>query len=337
LAEPQLKFGVFYDFRNPRQFRQDWTERYRQTFEQMDWVDRESRFDEVSVSEHHFDEDGDTPSVLPLATAIAARTERVGIATNIVQMPLHHPLNVAEDALTIDALSGGRFRLGLGIGYREEEFAGFGTTLRKRASRMEESIAILRRAFAGEPFSHEGKNWSFPELKVTPLPVREGGPPIWIGGSAKLALERAARLADGYLGSTDELVSEYLELCEEFCVPAAERRTQRVPWTVVAEDPERALRDLGPYMLHQVNLYIEWGLTFLGDKPFTDAQELLDAGLYTMFDAAGAIDYFRRSAEAGVQEIQLFAQAPGEPIATGFERLRYVSDHVIPAFQGGSE
>ena len=108
MVEPQLKFGVFYDFRNPRQFREDWTERYRQTFEQMDWVDRESRFDEVSVSEHHFDEDGDTPSVLPLATAIAARTERVGIATNIVQMPLHHPLKVAEDALTIDALSGGR-------------------------------------------------------------------------------------------------------------------------------------------------------------------------------------------------------------------------------------
>jgi alkanesulfonate monooxygenase SsuD/methylene tetrahydromethanopterin reductase-like flavin-dependent oxidoreductase (luciferase family) len=336
MAAPQLSFGVFYDFRNPAAFRQDWTERYRQIFDQIDWVERDSNFAEVSVSEHHFIEDGYTPSVLALATAIAAKTERVGIATNIIQLPLHHPLRVAEDSLTVDALSGGRFRLGIANGYRELEFQGFGTTPRKRAERLEESLEILRLAFAGEPFSHAGKHWSFPELEVTPLPVREGGPPIWIGGTAPPALERAAAKADGFMASTNEEVVGYLEACGRLGVPAAERRTMRTAWAVIAEDPERALHDLGPYMLHQVNLYIDFGLIFLGSEHYTDPQALVDQGIYTLVDADGAIANFREAVDAGVQEMHLFGQLPGEPIESGTERLKYVSDNVIPAFQTAS-
>ena len=124
MAAPPLKFGVFYDFRNPAQFRQDWTERYRHIFDQIDWVESGSNFDGVSVSERHFVDDGYTPSVLAFATAIAAKTERVTIATNIIQLPLHNPLRIAEDSLTVDALSGGRFRLGVANGYRDLEFEG---------------------------------------------------------------------------------------------------------------------------------------------------------------------------------------------------------------------
>jgi len=334
-GRPPISFGVFYDFRNPARFRQDWTRRYRAIFEQIDWVERESAFDEVSVSEHHFVDDGYSPSVLALATAIAARTNRVGIATNILQLPLHHPLRVAEDSLTADVLSGGRFRLGVAIGYREQEFAGFGTTTKHRRGRMEEALEIIRKAFAGEPFSHRGRHWSFPELKVSPGPVRPGGPPIWLGGTAAPALERAARLGDGFLASVDDEVVGYLDACERLGVPAAERRTCRTAWAVIDEDPEAALHRLGPYMLHQVNGYVDFG--FLKMPYFEDPQQLVDAGFYTMRDAAGAVDYFTASAAAGVREIHLFAQIPGEPVESGSARLRYVSDQVIPHFRGAAE
>jgi alkanesulfonate monooxygenase SsuD/methylene tetrahydromethanopterin reductase-like flavin-dependent oxidoreductase (luciferase family) len=331
MSEKPIKFGVFYDFRNPEQFRQDWTDRYRQIFDQIDWVENDSNFDAVSVSEHHFADDGYTPSVLAFATAIAAKTERLEIATNILQMPLHNPLRVAEDSLTIDALSGGRFRLGIAIGYRELEFEAFETTTRHRGERMDEAIEILRGAFSGEPFSHQGKHWSFPELRVTPLPVRPGGPPIWVGGTARRALDRAARAGDGFMASVNDEVVGFLQACERADTPAERRGTMRTAWSIIAEDPEKALDELGPYMLHQVNVYIDFG--FLKVPYFEDPQVLVDQGFYTLTDAGGAISSFREAADAGVEEIHLFAMIPGEPVESGAARLQYVSDKVIPAFQ----
>jgi alkanesulfonate monooxygenase SsuD/methylene tetrahydromethanopterin reductase-like flavin-dependent oxidoreductase (luciferase family) len=329
-----LSFGAFYDFRNPAQFRQDWTERYRQTLEQIDWVEQNAAFAGVSLSEHHFVDDAYLPSVLAMACAVAARTERLGVATNILQLPLHHPLRVAEDSLVADVLSGGRFRLGVANGYREQEFAGFGTSTRDRRTRMEEAIAVLRGAFSGEPFSFDGEHWSFPELKVSPPPVKAGGPQIWMGGTAPAALDRAARLGDGFMASTNEEVVGYLEACERNGVPVDRRRTMRTAWAVVDPDPERALHDLGPYMLHQVNEYIEYG--FLKVPRFEDPQVLVDQGFYTFVDAAGAIAYFGEAAEAGVQEIHLFGVVPGEPVESGTRRLAYVAEEVVPAFAGAA-
>jgi alkanesulfonate monooxygenase SsuD/methylene tetrahydromethanopterin reductase-like flavin-dependent oxidoreductase (luciferase family) len=327
-----LSFGVFYDFRNPAQFRQDWTERYHQTLEQIDWVEHTPAFGSVSLSEHHFVDDGYLPSVLAMACVVAARTQRLGIATNILQLPLHHPLRVAEDALVADVLSGGRLRLGVANGYREQEFAGFGTSTRDRRTRMEEAIAILRGAFGNEPFAFDGTHWSFPELTVSPPPTGPGGPQIWMGGTAAAALDRAARLGDGFLASTNDEVVGYLEACERNGVPADQRRTCRTAWAVVDEDPERALRDLGPYMLHQVNEYIEYG--FLEVPRFEDPQVLVDQGFYTFVDAPGAIAYFGEAADAGVQEIHLFGVLPGEPVESGTRRLAYVAERVAPAFAG---
>jgi alkanesulfonate monooxygenase SsuD/methylene tetrahydromethanopterin reductase-like flavin-dependent oxidoreductase (luciferase family) len=328
MSYSSMTFGVFYDFRNPAQFREDWTRRYREILRQIDWLEGSSNFDAVSISEHHFVDDGYTPSVLALAAAVAAKTERLQIGTNILQLPLHHPLRIAEDALTVDTISGGRFRLGVALGYRELEFLGLGTTPRLRRSRMEEGIAILRHAFSGRPFAFEGENWSFPELKVSPPPVRAGGPPIWMGGTVTPALARAAQLGDGFLASVVDEVVGYLEACSEIGLDPDQQGTCLTAWAIVDEDPDRALQELGPYMLHQVNGYIDFG--FLEVPYFEHPQQLIDAGFYTMVDAAGAIEYFGEAWNAGVKEIQLFGQIPGEPVESGSRRLQYISEQVIP-------
>lgn len=330
--KPRLKFGVFYDFRNPAKWRQPWGQRYRSILEQIDWVEASSPYQSVSLSEHHFVDDGYLPSVLMMAAVVATRTQRVDIATNILQLPLHHPLRVAEDALIADLLSDGRLRLGVSVGYRELEFAGFGTTPRHRAGRMEEAIAILRGAFSGESFSHQGRHFSFPELKVAPGPVRPGGPPVWFGGTAPAALDRAARLGDGFFASVDDEVVNYLEACDRHDVPPERRRTCRTAWAVVTEDPERELAALGEHMLYQVNQYIDYG--FLKVPPYDDPKVLIEQGYYTFVDADGAIKYFTESAARGVNEIHLFAAIPGESIESSTRRLQYVADKVIPAFDG---
>jgi hypothetical protein len=151
-----------------------------------------------------------------------------------------------------------------------------------------------------------------------------------MGGTAVPALERAARLGDGFLASVVEEVVGYLEACERLGVPAEDKHTCVTSWAVVDEDPERALHDLGPYMLHQVNGYVDFG--FLKVPYFEDPRELVKQGFYTMVDAAGAVEFFGQAAAVGVKEIQLFGQIPGEPIDSGTRRLEYISEHVVPKF-----
>jgi alkanesulfonate monooxygenase SsuD/methylene tetrahydromethanopterin reductase-like flavin-dependent oxidoreductase (luciferase family) len=331
---PSPTFGVFYDFCNPARWRQPWRDRYRQLIEQIDWVERTPEFAAVSLSEHHFLDDGYLPSVLGLAAAVAARTTRIGVMTNIIQLPLHHPLRVAEEALTIDILSDCRFRLGVANGYREQEFVALGTSTRDRAARTEEAVAILRLAFRGEPFSYDGAHWSFPEVKVTPPPVRDGGPPIWMGGSADAAIDRAARLADGFLSSTDADVERYAAACERLEVVGERRHAENTAWVIVDPDPEACLARVGPHILYQVNQYVEYGV--LPGPPYEDPAVLVEQGFYSFVDAAGAIELFARSAAAGAEEIHLFGVLPGEPVEQGSARLEYVAREVIPALASGA-
>jgi probable F420-dependent oxidoreductase len=160
-------------------------------------------FDSVWTSEHHFVDDGYMPSQLPVLAAIAARTERIRLGTGVLLAPLFDPLRLAEDAATVDLLSGGRLVLGLGNGWRDEEFEGSGIPIRQRASRLEATIAVLRQAWGDGLTTGDGRYFRYPPpgLNVTPKPTRAAATPIWIGGGAEAAVRRVGRIADGYLGS----------------------------------------------------------------------------------------------------------------------------------------
>jgi len=157
-------------------------------------------FDSVWVSEHHFVDDGYMPSLLVMCAAIAQATERVQIGTGILLAPLIDPLRLAEDAATVDCISGGRLILGLGAGWRNEEFEVFGVPQEHRAGRMRETVAVLRGAWSDEAFSFTGKHFSYSNVNVTPKPA--GKIPIWLGAFASSAVKRAGRIADGFLGSS---------------------------------------------------------------------------------------------------------------------------------------
>jgi probable F420-dependent oxidoreductase len=159
-------------------------------------------FDSAWVSEHHGSSDGYLPSLLPILAAFAAVTERIELGTGVVLTPLHDPLRLAEDTAVVDQLSAGRLILGLGNGSREEEFRMFGLAMSERGIRTEETIEVLRRAWSGRRFSFDGRILRYDRVKVTPPAARSGGPPILLGGYARRAVERAGRLADGYI--TDE-------------------------------------------------------------------------------------------------------------------------------------
>src|SRR5688572_24733002 len=179
---------------SPRTFAQE----YREMLELVR-VAESAGFDSAWVSEHHGASDGYLPSLLPMLAAFAASTETILLGTGIVLAPFHDPLRLAEDAAVVDQLSGGRLLLGLGIGWREEEFRMFGVPRSERAIRTEETIEILRRAWTGRRFSFEGRAFRYDRVKVTPPPARASGIPVYLGGYADKAVRRAGRLADGYV------------------------------------------------------------------------------------------------------------------------------------------
>ena len=116
-----VNYGLWYDFRNPTQWQQGNEQFYAERLAQIARAEQLG-FGSCWLTEHHFCEDGYTPSPLVLAAAIAARTERMRLGTNLMLLPLHDPVRVAEDAATLSLTSGGRFDLGVGIGYRQLEF-----------------------------------------------------------------------------------------------------------------------------------------------------------------------------------------------------------------------
>lgn len=153
---------------------------------------------------------GGFPAALPVCAAAAAATTRLRVATGLLALPLHHPLRVAEDAATLDALSGGRFELGVGLGAEVESFGSFGLAVRERAARFEEALEIVRRGWAEGPVRFAGRHFRCGEVEVHPKPVQAGGPPLWLGARGPEALARAAQLGCGAVVEPDTDPAPYL-------------------------------------------------------------------------------------------------------------------------------
>lgn len=155
------------------------------------------------TSEHHYVDDGYMSAQLPVLAAMAARTERILLGTGVLLAPLFEPLRLAEDAATVDLLAGGRLVLGLGQGWREEEFEALGLAVGDRLRRFVGTVAVLREAWGDGLVAGDGRTFTYPRVSVTPKPARPGGIPIWYGGHAEPAIRRAGRIADGFLGGEE--------------------------------------------------------------------------------------------------------------------------------------
>jgi probable F420-dependent oxidoreductase len=133
----------------------------------------------------------------PLVTLgwIAGWTERIGLGTSIVLVPLHNPMHLAKEVATLQELSGGRFTLGVGMGWHKDEFDFMGVEFEGRGRRADEAIQIMRALWSGER-DFEGEHWSFHDATFEPRPSPQ--PEIWVGGSSPRALGRVRELGDAW-------------------------------------------------------------------------------------------------------------------------------------------
>jgi probable F420-dependent oxidoreductase len=333
-----MKFGIYSSIANPP--------RGENLDRSIDEVIAEAQlaeacgFDSCFFGEHHQDKDGFLPSPLIVATAVAARTQTLRVGTSVILLPLYHPVRVAEDAITLDLVSKGRLVLGVGIGYQPADFRAYGIPMEHRVPLFEESVEILRRCFAGEPFSFHGKHYTLEDVQIRPRPYQKSGPPIWIGGSVAPAVRRAGKLADAFVGTPSTSLANAMRLVEGY--RAAAREAGREPQVILMRDAwvartgAEAEAVYGPEVMAAYRYYWQNRLAEFQDiPPDTEfSMKVLAPDRLIVGDPETCVREFHRwRAATGADYFLLrlrHAHSGGPPHAKIMEAIKLFGEQVIP-------
>ena len=268
--------------------------------------------------EHHQDRDGFLPSPLIVCSAVAARTKRIQIGTSVLLLPLHHPLRVAEDVATLDIISGGRFALGIGMGYQDADFRAFGVDKKHRVGRFEEAIEILHKSWSGERFTFKGRHFDIDDVQDLPRPIQQPRPPLWLGAWVPAAIERAGRLGDAIILGPSMSLAENVEAATLYrkAADVAGRKPEiimmRDAW--VADSLGDAARVYGPEVMAAYKYYWRNGAEAFKGVPSEEAFE---------FEAMWKDRIITGSPETCVSEFKRW----GEAIGTNYFLLRLRHAH----------
>ncbi|MBM3346182.1 MAG: LLM class flavin-dependent oxidoreductase [Betaproteobacteria bacterium] len=159
-------------------------------------------FDSIAAGQHFAAYPKVYPQPIPLLARIAGEVPSLRLITGILLLPLLPPLEVAEQVATLDVISGGRVIMGVGAGYREDEFHAFGVPFKQRVSRLVESLELIKKLWTGETVDFTGRYFQTGKVRCGIRPVQQPGPAIWMAGSVDAAVRRAATLADAFYGYT---------------------------------------------------------------------------------------------------------------------------------------
>lgn len=257
MLHQRLDIGLMFSFRNPAQWRRPFAEVYADELATIRHAEAQG-IDTIWLTEHHFVDDGYSPSVVTIAAAIAAVTERVRIGFNLLLLPLHDAVSLAEDIATADVISGGRLDPGFGQGYAPHEFAGYGIPLSQRLSRFVEGLDVLQGLWSQDTFSYEGKHYKVDGARLVPKPVQDPMP-IWIGATTPPGVRRAGRRGANLLGlGGAALQKEYEQARRTAGYDAAGGKVLQLHWGHIADTDDQAWDEAAPHFHHLMSVYQEF-------------------------------------------------------------------------------
>jgi alkanesulfonate monooxygenase SsuD/methylene tetrahydromethanopterin reductase-like flavin-dependent oxidoreductase (luciferase family) len=276
---------------------------------------------------------------VPLLARLLPEADGMMIGPNILVLPILNPVAVAEESLTMDLLSGGHYTLGIGLGYRDEEYAAFNIRKNERTARLEEAIHVIRRLWNEAQVSHQGQYYTVPNAGVGLRPIRPGGPPIWIAASAEPAIERAARLGDAWLitfYTSITLLKDQIAFYRDCLRLAGKPEPDDMPILkecYVGTSNKTALDECQGPLQVKYNAYASWGQDkFLPkgerfDQPFEDFVQ----DRFLIGDIAFVRDEIQRYCETlGVNHFILRVHWPGLDQSKVLRTIDLIGKYVIP-------
>ncbi|MCO6418062.1 LLM class flavin-dependent oxidoreductase [Siccirubricoccus sp. KC 17139] len=226
---------------------------------------RDSGFASLWFPDHYIIGPVQMPQPMPLLAWLLREAEGMTVGPNIRILPLLNPVMVAEEAATLDLLSGGRYVLGVGLGYREAEFTAFDIPLSERAARFGESIGLMRKLFTGQKVTHEGKFYTLRDSALSCPPVRPGGPPIYVAATVEAAVKRAARIGDAWLIVNASTIDSVAAQMAVYRAALAEAGRTPLEYPIarecyVGESHATAFEECREALRYKYAAYAAWGL-----------------------------------------------------------------------------
>jgi len=346
-----MEFGLFFLMQRD----EAWSEQavYDSGLEQM-LAAEALGYTSVWIAEHHFNDYGLCPSPPVLASFVAARTTTLRLGMGVSLLPLHHPVDLAEELAVLDVVSGGRLDVGIGRGGTLQDYQTFQSDRGDSRARVEEGIALMQRSWSGAPFDFQGRFHSAERLHVRPRPVQRPHPPLFIAANSEDSVLSAARLGLPTLSSffvpVDELQKRH-RVYRDAALAAGrsltevenlERRSWGMRVVHVAPDHDEALRATeAPFMGYQRRMSVLRSDATGGSVPSSFDRSLLRLREFRDYLADGwalvgtpeeVRDGLRKYCDAtGYERVLLVMALPGMEAGLALRSMRLFSEQIAPA------
>lgn len=325
-----MRFGIFVSAQYPAE--EDPATRLTEHLEQVRFV-RDAGFDSVFAGQHFLPAPFQMLQPVPLLARLAAETGDMRVGAGILLLPLLNPVEVAEQAATLDIVTGGRFVLGVGLGYRPEENAALGVPER-RVRVFREKLDVVRRLLEGEEVTADGHGYRLERARLAPRPVQSPRPPIWMAANGDAAVRRAARLADTWFVNPHAALGEVRRQLSLF---RAERGSEpeELPMlreACLAPTDEEAIAVARPYLARKYEAYVNWGQSDVLPPTDTLRQEweALHAGRFLLGSPETVVAQMEALRTLGITELVLRVQWPGLPQRAAMRTLELLAGEVLP-------
>ncbi|HEY7068160.1 MAG TPA: LLM class flavin-dependent oxidoreductase [Chloroflexota bacterium] len=327
---------------------------YRRMFEQIELLDALG-FDDAWVTEHHFtDYGGWLPHPPTFLAAVARTTRRIHLGVAVSVLPLHNPLQVAEEYAMVDVISGGRLEFGVGRGSTLGDFHGLGVDVAKSTTAMKEATELIRAAWSGERITHHGALFDYTDLQVLPRPPQRPHPPIWVGASRsddtyRWAGEQGFHLMTlPYMYDPAEIRQALAHYREALVAAGHDPATREVLGkfhVYVAETNEAAQREAEPYLEHyeasaasvirRPSHQVPPSTRRTRDRDYFTAQ--IAAGNIIAGDPDRCVDVIRHWRDSlGLTCLSGTFHFGGMPQELALRNVRLFAEQVMPAFRDGA-
>jgi alkanesulfonate monooxygenase SsuD/methylene tetrahydromethanopterin reductase-like flavin-dependent oxidoreductase (luciferase family) len=296
-------------------------------------------FEALWAHEHH-SEAMMYPDPLATLATLAGVTDRIRLGTNMLLLPLHHPVRVAQQSAMVDVQSGGRLQLGVANGYSPIDLATFGVARGERGKRLGEGIELIRALWSGDPVTRVGRDFALDGFRLFPVPLQRPGPPIFLGGQAEVAIHRAAKLGDGYLISTTETrsnvgerVSTYRRARAALGLPDGKLLLNRIVCTVASRAHKQEAEQFFATAL--LRLYDSWGhanVTALSQVE--RAPERVSREHFVIGEPEECLEALAPYIELGIDHVACLMSFGGPPLEWVDRSLRLFGERVLPELSG---